>query len=128
MDDYTSCGLVSMARRVYDHFMVGKWASYAFGLMLIVALGFGLAHAKPLKAPGASTGFSTPCELVSPAFKATSESKVVSAIDSIFVAKNAGAPTGLVRESRLETGQGWIPLPPPGTYPPLFHRPPPAKS
>ncbi len=52
--------------RVYDRSMVRNCASFAFGLALIVALGFAMAHANPLKAPGGSTGFSTPCEPASP--------------------------------------------------------------
>jgi hypothetical protein len=114
--------------RVYDLTMVRKCASFAFGLALIVALGFAMVHVHPLKAPGGSAGFSTPCEPASPAFKATSESKVVSTIDPIFVAENAGAPAGTVRGSYVEAVSRWIPPPAPGAYPPLLHRPPPANS
>jgi hypothetical protein len=114
--------------RVYDRSMVRKCASFVFGLALVVALGFAMVHSHPLKAPGGSTGFSTPCEAASPVFKATSESKVVSTIDSIFAAENAGAPAGVVRGSRVEAVSRSIPPPAPGGYPPLFHRPPPANS
>ena len=114
--------------RVYDRSMVRKCANFAFGLGLVVALGFAMAHAHPLKAPGGSTDFSTPCEPASPAFKATSESKVVSTIDSTFAAENAGAPAGVVRGSRVEAVSRSIPPPAPGAYPPLLHRPPPADS
>ena len=108
--------------------MVRKCASFAFGLALIVALGFAMAHAHPLKAPGGSTGFSTPCGPASPAFKATSESKVVSMIDSTFAAENAGAPGGVVRGSRVEAVSRSIPPQAPVAYPPLLHRPPPVNS
>ena len=108
--------------------MVRKCASFAFGLALIVALGFAMAHAQPLKAPGGSTGFCTPCEPASPAFKATSELKVVSTIDSTSAAENGGAPAGVVRGSRVEAVSRWIPPPAPRAYPPLLHRPPPANS
>ena len=118
----------SRSRRVYDQAMVRKCASFAFGLVLIGALGFAMAQAHPLKAPGGSTGFSTPCEPASPAFKATSESKVVSTIHSTLAAENAGAPTGVVRGSRVEAVSPSIPLPAPEAYPPLLHRPPPANS
>ena len=114
--------------RVYDRSMVRRCASFAFGLVLTVALGFAMAHSHPLKAAGGSTGFSTPCEPASPALKATSESKVVSTIDSTFSAENAGAPAGVVRGSRVEAVSRWIPPRAPGTYPPLLHRPPPANS
>lgn len=121
-------GVLVIARSrmwVYDRSMVRKCASFAFGLALIVALGFAMAHAQPLKAPGGSTGFSTPCEPASPSFKATSESKVVSTIDSTFAAENAGTPAAVVRGSRVETLSRAIPPP---AYPPLLHRPPPANS
>ena len=108
--------------------MVRKCASFAFGLALIVALGFAMAHAHPLKAPGGSTGFSIPCEPASPAFKATSESKVVSTIGSTYAADNGGAPAGVVRGSRVEAVSRSIAPPAPRAYPPLLHRPPPANS
>lgn len=108
--------------------MVRKCASFAFGLALIVALGFAMAHAQPLKAPGGSTGFSTPCEPAPPAFKATSESKLVSTIDSTFAAENAGAPAGVAAGSRVEAVSRSNPPQVPGAYPPLLHRPPPAPS
>jgi hypothetical protein len=108
--------------------MVRKCASFAFGLALIVALGFAMAHAHPVKAPGGSTGFSTPCEPASPAFNAASGSKVVSTIDSTFVAEDAGVPAGAVRGSRVEAVSRSIPPQAPGAYPPLLHRPPPANS
>ena len=108
--------------------MVRKCASFAFGLALIVALGFAMVHPHPLKALGGSTGFSTPCEAASPAFKATSESKVVSTIDSAFATENAGAQAGAVREPRIQAVSWSIPPQAPGTYPPLLHRPPPANS
>ena len=108
--------------------MVRKCASFAFGLALIVALGFAMTHAHPLKAPGASIGFSTPCEPASPAFKATSESKVGSAFDSTFAAENAGAPARVVRASRVEAVSRPILPPAPASYAPLLHRPPPANS
>ena len=108
--------------------MVRKCASFAFGLALIVALGFAMAHANPLKAPGGSTGFSTPSEPAPPSFKATSESKVVSTIDSTFAAENAGGPAGVVRGSRVEAVLRPILSPAPAAYPPLLHRPPPANS
>jgi hypothetical protein len=114
--------------RVYHRFMVRKCASFAFGLVLVVALGLAMAHTHPLKAPGGSTNFSTPCEPASPAFKATSESKVVSTIDSTFATENAGAPAGVVRESRIQAVSWSIPPQAPGAYPPLLHRPPPANS
>jgi len=114
--------------RVYNRSVLRKCASFAFGLALIVALGLAMAHAQPLKAPGGSTGFSTPCEPASPSFKATSESKVVSTIDSTFAAENAGAPASVVRGSRVEAVSRSIPPPAPWAYPPLLHRPPPVNS
>ena len=96
--------------------MVRKCASFAFGLALIVALGFAMAHAQPLKAHGGSTGFSTPCEPASPASKATSALKVVSTIDSNSPAENAGAPTSVVRGSRVEAISSSIPPTAPLAY------------
>ena len=113
---------------MYNRFMVRKCASFAFGLALIVALGFAMAHARPLKASGGSTGFSTPYEPASPAFKATSEAKLVSTIDSTFAAEKAGAPAGVVGGSSVEAVSRSIPPQAPGAYPPLLHRPPPANS
>src|SRR5215470_16647686 len=81
---------------------VRKFANFAFGLALIVALGFAMAHGHPLKAPGGSTGFSTPCLPASPAFNATNESKVVSTIDSTFAAEKAETPACVVPGSRVE--------------------------
>ena len=117
-----------MVPRVYDQSMVRKCASFAFGLVLIGALGFAMLHAHPLKAPGGSTGFSTPYEPASPAFKATSESKVVSTIDSTFAAEKVGAPAGVVSGRRVEAVSRSIPSPASEAYPPLLHRPPPANS
>lgn len=114
--------------RVYDRTMVRKCATVAFGLALIVSLGFAMVHAHPLKAPGASIGFSTPCEPASPAFKAASESKVVSTPDSTSVAENAGTPAGAVRASRVEAVSPSIPPQAPWAYLPLLNRPPPANS
>ena len=108
--------------------MVRKCASFAFGLVLVGALGLAMAHTHPLKAPGGSTNFSTPCEPASPAFKTTSESKVVSTIDSTFATENAGAQAGVVREPRIQAVSWSIPPQAPGAYPPLLHRPPPANS
>src|ERR1035437_421111 len=108
--------------------MVRKWASFAFGLALIVVLGFAMAHAHALKNPGASTGFSTPCEPASPAFKAAGESKAVSTIDSTYAAENAEGPAGVVRRYCVETVARATAPPAPRAFPPLFHRPPPANS
>ena len=108
--------------------MVRKFASFAFGLAVIVALGFAMLHAHQLKAPGGSTGFATPCLPASPAFHATSESKAVSTIDSTFAAKNAGTPACVAPGSRVETALRAIPPPAPRAYAPLLHRPPPANS
>src|ERR1017187_3122058 len=108
--------------------MVRKCASFAFGLALIVVFGFAMAQAHALKIPGDSTGFSTPCEPASPAFKATSESKAVSMIDSTFAAENAGAPGGVVRGSRVAAVSRSLPPQAPVAYPPWLHRPPPVNS
>jgi hypothetical protein len=106
--------------------MVRKCASFACGLALIVAVGFAMAHA--LKIPGACTGFSAPCEPASPVFKATSELKAVSTIDSTYAAENAEASAGVARRSYVETVARTITPPAPQAFPPLFHRPPPANS
>ena len=114
--------------RVYDRPVVRKCLSFAFGLALIVVLAFAMAHAHPLKAHGGSTGFSTPCEPVSPAFKVASESKLVSTIESTCATECALAPAGVVGGSRVEALSWSIPPQVPGAYPPLLHRPPPANS
>jgi len=87
-----------------------------------------MTHVHPLKGPGGSTGFSTPCEPAPPALKATSESKVVSTFDSTFATENAGAPADVVRASRVEAVSPPILQPAPATYPSLLHRPPPVNS
>jgi hypothetical protein len=108
--------------------MVRKCASVAFGLTLIVALGFAMAHAHSLNTPGASTGFSAPCEPASPVFKAANELKVVSTIDSTYAAENAEGSAGVVQRSCVEAVARAILPPAPLAFPPLFHRPPPANS
>jgi hypothetical protein len=108
--------------------MVRKCASFAFGFALIVLLGFAMAHAHALKIPGASTGFSTPCEPASPTFNAASEAKAVSTIDSTYAAENAEVSAGVVRRSYVESVAPAILPPVPWAFPPLFHRPPPAYS
>jgi hypothetical protein len=108
--------------------MVRKCADVAFGLALIVALGFAMAHAHALKTPGASNGFSAPCEPASPVFKAASELKAVSTIDSTYASENAEASAGVVRRFCVETVARAILPPAPRAFPPLFHRPPPANS
>ena len=127
MEAFSFALLIACARRrVYDKSMVRKCASVAFGLALIVALGFAMAHA--LKTPGASTGFSAPCEPASPVFKAASELKAVSMIDSTYAAENAEVSAGVVRRSCIETAAQAILPPAPRAFPLLFHRPPPANS
>lgn len=121
--------LIAHARgRVYDRCMVRKCATLAFGLALILALGFAMAHAHPLKVPGASTGLSMPCEPASPMFKAASESKAVSTIDSTFAAESIEVPVGVVQRCRIEMGSRGSPPPAPRVFPPLLHRPPPENS
>ena len=106
--------------------MVRKCASFAFGLALLVALGFVMAHA--LKIPGASTGFSAACEPASPVFKAACELKTVAPIDSTYAAQNAEASAGVARRSHVGTVARAVPPPAPRAFPPLFRRPPPANS
>ena len=108
--------------------MVRKCASFAFGWALIVALGFAIAHSHALKIPGASNGFSAPCEPASPVFKAASALKAVSTIDSADAANNAEVSAGAVRRSCVETVARVITPPASRAFPPLFHRPPPANS
>lgn len=114
--------------RVYDQAMVRKCATFAFALALIVALGRAVSHTHPLKAPSASTGFSTPYEPALPSWKAAGESPVASTFDSTFAAANAAVPAVVLRASRPETVSQPIPPPAPADFPPLFHRPPPARS
>ena len=113
---------------MYDRSMVRRCASLVFGLSLLVVIDFAMSHAHPLRVPSGSTGFSTPCQPSSPAFKATGESKVVSTLDSTFSAENAKAAAGVGRGSCVGTVSRTIPSPAPGAYPPLLHRPPPANS
>jgi hypothetical protein len=116
--------LVSM----YNRFMVRKCASFALALALIAALGFAMAHVQSLKAPGGSTGFSTPCGPASTAFKATSEAKLVSTIDSTSAAEKGGALAVAVGGSSIKAVSRSIPIRVLRAYPPLLHRPPPANS
>ncbi len=108
--------------------MVRKCASFAFGLGLMVALGFAMAHAQPLNVPGASTGFSTPCEPASPTIKATSEPQAVSTADSVLFSEDAGAPVVVARGFRVEVVSRPTPPSAPSAFPPLLHRPPPARA
>ena len=109
--------------------MVRKCASFAFGVALIVALGFAMAQEHAVKIPGDSTGFSTPCEPASPAFNAASESRAISTIDSTYAAeKNADGPGGVVGRYRVEADARATERAAPRAFPPLFRRPPPANS
>ena len=97
-------------------------------LALLVALGFAMAHSHALKIPGASTGFSAPCEPAPRVFKVASQLKADSAIDSSYVAENAEASAGVARRSYVETVARAITTSAPRAFPPLFHRPPPTNS
>src|SRR5258708_39552617 len=108
--------------------MIRKCASFAFALPLIMALGVAMAHADAHKFPDASLRFSAPCEPASPAFKAADQSKAVSRIDSTFHAENGEAPAGVMRRARFGTFARAIPPPAPRTFPPLWHRSPPANA
>src|SRR5215831_17719431 len=107
-------------RRVYHRSVVRKCASFVFGLVLIVALGFAMAYAHSLKVPGASTGFSAPCEPASSAFNVAGESKAVSMIDATFDAENTEAPAGVGRRYRVETVAQQMPPAVPWVFPPLL--------
>jgi hypothetical protein len=105
-----------------------KCLSIAFGLALIVALSFAMAHAHTLKSPGASIGFSAPCEPASPLFESASEFNAVSTTDSTCAAEYAEVSAGVGKRTSVEAVARAI-LPPPAlAFPPLFHRPPPANS
>src|SRR5947209_2212453 len=114
--------------RTYDWHVVRKCVSFAFGLTLVMALGFAMTHVHLQKASSASIGFSTPCEPAVPGFNAPSESRVVSTSDSTFAAENTGAPLRVVRVSQIEAVAPPTLAPAPAIYPPLLHRPPPANS
>ncbi len=107
--------------------MVRKCASFAFALALIVALGFAMVHAHPLKISG-SVFFSAPCEPVSAAFKAAGESKAVSTVESTFGGESAETSDGAVRRPRIETVAPTVSPAAPRAFPPLLHRPPPPNS
>ena len=102
-----------------------KGVSFAFGVALIVALGYAVSHAHALKVSD-SIGFSAPCAPASQSFKAAAEAKHVSTTDSTFAAKRAGASAVVARTSGLATAAWAILLPAPQAFPPLLHRPPPA--
>ena len=108
--------------------MVRKGLGFAFALLLFVALGLAIAHAYTHSVRAASAGFSAPCEPASPAFKAADQSKAISRIDSNVSAEAGEAPGGVMRITRSGAAPQTIPPPAPGTFPPLFHRPPPANS
>src|SRR5206468_9934432 len=86
--------------------MVRKCASFAFSLLLIIALGLVMAYAHAHKFPDASIRFSAPCEPASPTFKAADQSKAVSRIDSTFHAENGEAPAGVMRRAASERSRG----------------------
>lgn len=106
--------------------MVRKCASFAFGLLFLVVLGFAMSHAYALKVPSDSSGLSTPRQPAPPAF--AGESKVISTIDSTFIAQSVKARAGLVRGPHVDTVSRAIPSRAPGTCRPLLYRPPPANS
>ena len=108
--------------------MVRRCASWAFGLALIVALGFALAHACVLQGPGASTGFSTPCGPASPAITAGGESIAVLTVDVILPAGSAGAAVAIGCRASQESAASVILPAAPAAFPPLRHRPPPPHS
>ena len=108
--------------------MVRKCVSFAFGLALIVVLGFAMARTHALTIPGASTGFSVPCEPASPVFKVATELKAVSPIDSTYAPEKAEASDAVARRSCVETTARVTTPTAPRAFPPLFHRPPPAYS
>src|SRR6516164_9383705 len=100
--------------------MMRRGVSFAFGVALIVALGYAISHAHALKVSD-SIGFSAPCAPASQAFKAAAEAKHVSTTDSTFAAKRAGAPAVVGRRSGFATVARTIPLPTPQVFPPLWH-------
>src|SRR5260370_31880585 len=89
--------IARLCMRVYNRSMVRKCASFAFGLALIVALGFAMVHA--LKIPGAFTGFSTPCEPPSAMFKAADELKPLSTHAAPYSAQKPERSSGLLAKS-----------------------------
>jgi len=105
--------------------MVRRFARFAFGLALMVTLGFAMAHAHPLKVPGGPIGFSTPCEPASPAVYAASEARVVSTVASTFAVENAGAVVRASQGFRSAAESRAVPLQGVELYSPLFKRPPP---
>lgn len=110
--------------------MVRKGLSFAFGLALIVMLGFAMAdaHSHALKTPSESNGFSIPYEPAPPALKAAEEFTAVSTTDSTCAAEDAKCPDGVVERYRDGRAARTTVPTVPWTFPPLFRRPPPANS
>jgi hypothetical protein len=106
--------------------MLRKCAIIANAVPLVVALGFVRAHLHSAEFADASIAFWVPCEPASPAFKAADPSNAVSKIDSAFQAESRESPVGAVQKARFSPVARSQPLP--RTFPPLFHRPPPANS
>jgi len=108
--------------------MVRKYATFAFGLALIVALCLTMVPAHSLKSAPRFTACSNPCDPALPAFQDTTESKVVSTVDATFAVENARATARISGASRMETVLPPLPPSAPAAYPPALHRPPPFNS
>jgi len=108
--------------------MLRKWASIAFGLAVVIALGIAMAQACPAQPLGSASGFSSPCEPASPAFQAASATIAVSTLDSTYALESvAGAVCLVGRHGGVAAERAAVP-PAPRTFPPLFRRPPPQHS
>jgi hypothetical protein len=108
--------------------MIRKYATFAFGLALIVALGLTIVPARSLKSAPRFTACSNPCDPALPAFQDSTESKAVSTIDATFAVQNARVTARLTGASPIEAVVRPLPPSVPSAYPPTLHRPPPFNS
>ena len=108
--------------------MVRKWASFAFGIALIAALGLTAAQTQRLKAPGAPLTFCHPCEPAPAAIKAAGISDAVLPIAFTLRGPGAEVPASLVCVSVVSSALRPILPPALRAFPPSWRRPPPAHS
>jgi hypothetical protein len=107
--------------------MAGRYARFAFGLALVVALGFVIAHANAARVPD-SLGLSAPCEPAFPAFRAAAAWKTASTTETSFDAESIEVAPAVLRRSRSDTVARVTPLLASWAVPSLWYRPPPANS
>lgn len=108
--------------------MVRKYAGFAAGLALIVALGSAIVWAKAVRFQDASHDVAMPCEPASSTITAEECVKAAPRIGSVPPIETPRVTRVAAGVRRFDEVARAIPRAAPRTFPPLFHRPPPAWS